>query len=55
MKQLKITFRFQVLSMLSNIVTNNTKMNMTDWKIKYKNKILNNPLIHIYKQLTLLI
>lgn len=45
MKQLKIAFRLQVFSILSNTVTNNTKINMTDWQIKYKDKLLYNPCI----------
>lgn len=45
MKQLKIAFRLQVFSILSNTVTNNTKINMTDWQIKYKDKLLDNPCI----------
>lgn len=43
--KLKIAFRLQVFSILSNTVTNNTKINMTDWQIKYKDRLLDNPCI----------
>lgn len=43
--RLKMSFRCQVFPILSNTVTNNTKINMTDWQIKYKDKQLDNPCI----------
>lgn len=43
MKKLKLAYRCQVFPILSNSVAQNTKINLTDWQIKYKDRLLTNP------------
>lgn len=43
MNQLKLAYRYQIFPILSTSVAQNTKINLTDWQIKYRNKLLTNP------------